>query len=117
MRDIVAMIFVAFFWFLLSMSFTAFALDETITDISISQQGNASTSIIDTDSLNATNIEAGDETSSSNFISMWFRIITFRIPSNLGLPSLLTFIINAINFILVATFGLMMYRQGRSGSG
>lgn len=117
MRDIVGLLSIALYWFILALMLTHVQSDETLVDSQASFDGNNTNVIsLDTSTLNVTSIDAGS-TGSVSFLSMLGRILTFRIPQNTSFPLIMINIVEWSNFILVVIFGILLYRQLRSGSG
>lgn len=117
MRDIVGLIGITVYWFMLAIILTSINNDTTLNDLSISFEGNTSTQ------FNLSTINITDTTISYtnlgdiSALSMFGRMLTFRIPESPAFPSIVISIIEITNFILVALFVLLLYRQIRSGSG
>jgi hypothetical protein len=117
MKDMIILSTIIVFWFLLALGLAYTYEDELI--ITELQEGNSSY-IIDVDtsqSFNITDQTEQDFTETKGFISMLFRILTFRIPRVSSIPNGLITFIEFFNFLLVLLFGLMIYRLIRSGAG
>ena len=118
MRDIVGMISIGCYWFILALILTLISADTSLQESQTAFDGSdLNTTVIDTSNLNVTDTDAGSTVGSVSFLNMFFCMITFRIPTVAGFPSIIINFIEIANFMLVVVFGLLFYRQIRSGSG
>lgn len=109
-NDIGWMSGIVIFWIVLTILLTNFANDHTFGQ----NQTFDFNSNVDVGSFNDTNSEAHASANPYQYLSMWYRIFLFRVPS---LPTPLNVMITLFNWFLGIVFGLLVYRQVRSGAG
>ena len=116
MRDIVGILSIIVYWFLLSLMLTFISQDTSLLSLSDTIGNTSIDYTLDSSTLNVTDT-ADTTTGSVSYVNMLVRILTFRIPKTEGSPILFIRLVEMFNFILVILLGILMYRQIRSGGG
>lgn len=116
MRDMVMIIIITLYFFLLSITLTSIYDDDIMTGSSFNVNSSINNNLTYYSNITS---DITDENIGSgiSFVSMLGRIITFRIPKQTGFPNFIIRLIELINFILVLILGLLIYRLIRSGAG
>jgi len=117
MSDVSMIIWIAVFWFLIGITFSAIATDNALAEISnegnfsyTPQNPNYNLSDLDTEGNTATSL-------GSSWLSEFGKMFLFRIGDNAGFPKLISVIIGFVNWLLVFIMIILGYRLIRHGGG
>ena len=119
MKDMIFIITIVIFWLLLGMTLTYIFQDATIRELEAFNPANQSFVLANTSQsyINVSTEDLTSDTSTKSFLDMTGRMLTFRIPSTVGIPEAIKSFLEILNFVLLLALGLLLYRQVRSGGG
>ena len=116
MKDLVFIIVIISFWFILASGLSYMANDPALSELSALDGNNTYTLISTQESAINISSVSGEGTNPESFVSMLIRMFTFRIPKAIA-PAGINLFINFLNYFLLVILGLLIYRLVRSGAG
>lgn len=123
MRDLIILTIIILYWICLGSFLTYIYQDPLIVSELVAGNSSYIVSVNTNDvagNFSGTNVplfENYTETETKGFLSMFGRMLTFRIPATESIPAGFLVIIESFNFLLVLLTGLILYRLIRHGGG